>query len=42
MIFTQEHDELRRTVRNFVDKEINPHVDEWEKECIPTRSVGTI
>lgn len=32
MIFTQEHEELRRTVRNFVDKEINPHVDAWEKE----------
>lgn len=32
MIFTQEHQELRRTVRNFVDKEINPHVEEWEKD----------
>lgn len=32
MIFTQEHEELRRTVRNFVDKEVNPYVDEWEKE----------
>ncbi|MFZ5956046.1 citronellyl-CoA dehydrogenase [Pseudomonas knackmussii] len=32
MIFTQEHEELRRTVRNFVDKEINPYVDQWEKE----------
>ncbi|HTO20389.1 MAG TPA: citronellyl-CoA dehydrogenase [Pseudomonas sp.] len=32
MHFTQEHDELRRTVRNFVDKEINPYVDEWEKD----------
>ena len=31
MIFTQEHNEIRRTVKNFVDKEINPHVDEWEK-----------
>lgn len=31
MIFTQEHEELRRTVRNFVDREINPYVDEWEK-----------
>ena len=31
MIFTQEHQELRRTVRAFVDREINPHVDEWEK-----------
>ncbi|MCC1497165.1 acyl-CoA dehydrogenase family protein [Alcanivorax sp. 1008] len=30
MLFTQEHEELRRTVRNFVDKEINPYVDEWE------------
>ncbi|MFE8072213.1 acyl-CoA dehydrogenase family protein [Marinobacteraceae bacterium S3BR75-40.1] len=31
MLFTQEHNELRRTVRNFVEKEINPHVEEWEK-----------
>ncbi|MEP5231302.1 MAG: acyl-CoA dehydrogenase family protein [Alloalcanivorax sp.] len=30
MQFTQEHEELRRTVRNFVDKELNPHVREWE------------
>lgn len=32
MHFTQEHEELRRTVKNFVEKEINPHVDEWEKD----------
>ncbi|MCP5211120.1 MAG: acyl-CoA dehydrogenase family protein [Hahellaceae bacterium] len=31
MIFTQEHQELRRTVKSFVDNEINPFVDEWEK-----------
>ena len=31
MIFTQEHEELRRTVRNFVDKELNPNVREWEE-----------
>jgi len=30
MLFTQEHEELRRTVRNVVEKEINPHVDQWE------------
>ncbi|MDF1781112.1 MAG: acyl-CoA/acyl-ACP dehydrogenase [Alcanivoracaceae bacterium] len=30
MIFTQEHEELRRTVRNFVEKELNPNVREWE------------
>ncbi|NWC00092.1 acyl-CoA dehydrogenase family protein [Pseudomonas gingeri] len=31
MIFTLEHQALRRTVRQFVEHEINPHVDEWEK-----------
>ncbi|RMF14392.1 MAG: acyl-CoA dehydrogenase [Gammaproteobacteria bacterium] len=31
MLFTQEHNELRRTVRNFVENELNPHADEWEK-----------
>ena len=30
MRFTEEHEQLRRTVRTFVDNEINPHVDEWE------------
>jgi alkylation response protein AidB-like acyl-CoA dehydrogenase len=29
-IYTQEHDELRDSVRRFVDKELRPHVDEWE------------
>ncbi len=31
MQFTQEHDEIRRTVRNFVQKEINPNVEQWEE-----------
>ncbi len=31
MIFTEEHDALRKTVSDFVDKELDPHVDEWEK-----------
>src|SRR5882762_4588226 len=30
MKFTDEHLQLRRTVRDFVEKEINPHVDAWE------------
>ena len=30
-IFTAEHDELRRTVRRFVDTEIRPYVEEWEE-----------
>ena len=32
MRFTEEHHQLRRTVRDFVEKELNPHVDEWERE----------
>lgn len=31
MILTQEHLELKRTIANFVEKEINPYVDEWEQ-----------
>jgi citronellyl-CoA dehydrogenase len=30
MKFTQEHEELKRTVERFVEKELNPYVDEWE------------
>jgi citronellyl-CoA dehydrogenase len=29
--WTAEHEIFRQTVRAFVDKEINPHVDEWEE-----------
>jgi acyl-CoA dehydrogenase len=28
--FTQEHGMLRKSVRAFVEKEVAPHVDEWE------------
>ena len=31
MRFTEEHQQLRKTVRDFVVREINPHVDEWER-----------
>ena len=31
MRFTEEHQQLRKTVRDFVDKEINPHCDAWEE-----------
>lgn len=30
MIFTQEHEELRRTTKSFIENEINPFVEEWE------------
>jgi citronellyl-CoA dehydrogenase len=31
-LFTAEHDEVRRSLRKFIDAEINPHVDAWEAE----------
>jgi citronellyl-CoA dehydrogenase len=31
MLYNEEHRELQRSLRNFINKEINPHVDEWEK-----------
>lgn len=31
MRFTEEHQQLRRTVRDFVEKEVNPSYDDWEK-----------
>jgi citronellyl-CoA dehydrogenase len=30
MRFTEEHRQLRKTVRDFVEKEINPHCEAWE------------
>ncbi|WP_416395360.1 citronellyl-CoA dehydrogenase [Allohahella sp. A8] len=32
MLFTQEHNEIRRTVRQFVEQEINPNVAQWEAD----------
>ncbi|CAM3546211.1 acyl-CoA dehydrogenase family protein [Parendozoicomonas haliclonae] len=32
MKFTQEHKELQRTVRQFIDSEMNPYTEQWEKE----------
>ena len=34
MLFTEEHNEIRRTVASFVEKEVNPFVDQWEEEGI--------
>jgi citronellyl-CoA dehydrogenase len=31
MHFTPEHEELRRSLRKFIDTEINPHVNAWEE-----------
>ena len=32
--FTKEHEMFRKTLRSFFEKEINPHVDEWEEDGI--------
>jgi len=32
--FTQEHEEIRRTLRAIIDKDINPHIDQWEADGI--------
>jgi len=40
MKFTQEHEEIRRTLKRVIDNEINPHVDEWEAaEQFPAHEV---
>ncbi len=30
--FSDEHEQFRATVRRFVEEEVNPHVEEWERE----------
>jgi citronellyl-CoA dehydrogenase len=40
MKFTQEHRQLADTVEKFIEKEVNPHVPEWEKaEAYPAHEV---
>ena len=34
MIYTEQHLELQRTVKKFIKTEINPHIDEWERDGI--------
>src|SRR5664279_428986 len=40
MLITHEHEEIRRTLKRYIDDEINPHVDEWEAaEAFPAHEV---
>ncbi len=32
LFFTEEHDMLRQSLREFVEKELAPHAEEWEEE----------
>ena len=34
MKFTDEHEQLRDSLRKFIDREINPYVEQWENEKI--------
>jgi alkylation response protein AidB-like acyl-CoA dehydrogenase len=34
-IFGDEHQQLRKSIRAFVDREIVPHVEEWEETTFP-------
>ncbi len=34
MLFTEEHDLLRKSLRSFFEREINPHVEAWEEAQI--------
>ncbi len=38
-LFEPEHDLFRETFRKFVQKEITPHYDQWEKDGVVSREV---
>jgi acyl-CoA dehydrogenase len=38
-LFSQEHDQWRETVRRFIDKEIVPFHDQWEKDGVVPREL---
>jgi len=35
MYFDETHNAFRASVKRFIDKEINPHMDEWEETAAP-------
>jgi citronellyl-CoA dehydrogenase len=40
MLFSEHHEQLRHSLRGFIEKEINPHVDEWEEaEIFPAHEL---
>jgi alkylation response protein AidB-like acyl-CoA dehydrogenase len=38
-IFTEEHDQLRDSIRRFVEKELRPHAEEWEETTFPDSAI---
>ena len=40
MLFTADHRAIQDALRKFIDTEINPHVDEWERaEIFPAHDL---
>ena len=37
--FTEEHDLFRESLRDFLEKEVRPHIDEWEKQGFLPKSI---
>ncbi|CAG2120149.1 unnamed protein product, partial [Medioppia subpectinata] len=38
--FTAQHEELRKTVKKIIEKDVNPYVEEWEeKDIFPAHQV---
>ena len=35
MYFTDAHEELRLHARKFLEKEVKPHLEEWEETTFP-------
>jgi citronellyl-CoA dehydrogenase len=35
MYFDETHNAFRESVKRFIDKEINPYIDEWEETTVP-------
>ena len=31
--FSDEHEELRQSVRGFIERELTPHAEQWERDC---------
>ena len=40
-LFTAEHEDFRKTVRTFFEREVVPHHEQWEKDGIVPRELWT-
>lgn len=39
LYFSEEHQMLRKTIADFVNREINPYMDQWEEEGAPLHEI---